>query len=241
LLISGYEPLAPVVDHKISLSKGGPHTIENCCAAHWACNARKHNAPFTADCAEVAEVVLPDVVAAPVAAAEGQDGEGTDGQLTGRGRPRINTGPCCVPGCGRPTWVKQLCRAHYHRLNRYGDPLKGVCSCGCAEAVTVDPSWVGLFYIDGHGINTIAVPLAERLRQSVIAQPVSQRGRVYYDLADDCLIWTGPQNPQGYGRMYLKEPGRKRKGRSLLGHLGRRLLYVCVKFQTAGLRRARAM
>jgi hypothetical protein len=52
----------------------------------------------------------------------------------------------------------------------------------------------------------------------VIAQPVSQRGRVYYDLADECLIWTGPWNPQGYVRMYLKGPGRKRKGRSLLAH-----------------------
>jgi hypothetical protein len=101
-------------------------------------------------------------------------------------------------------------------LNRYGDPLKG--TCGCGEVVSVDPSWVGLFYIDGHGVNAVAVSVAERLRQSVMAQPVSQRGRVYDDLTDDCLIWTGPRNPQGYGRMYLKEPGRKRKGRSLLAH-----------------------
>jgi hypothetical protein len=218
-LLGEYEPLTPVVDHKIALSKGGPHTLENCCAAHFACNARKHTALFAGtDCAEVADVVLPDVAAAPVALVQREDGGETGEQLAERGRPRINAGPCRVPGCGRPAWVKQLCRAHYHRLNRYGDPLKGVCACGCGEAISVDPSWVGLFYIDGHGINNIALSVEERLRQSVIAQPVSQRGRVYYDLTDDCLIWTGPRNPQGYGHMYLKEPGRKRTGRSLLVH-----------------------
>jgi HNH endonuclease len=152
--LSGYEPLAPVVDHKIPLSKGGPHTVENCCAAHWACNARKHNAPFiVADCVEVADLVLVDVGSGPVAAVERPDGERTGEQRPQRGRPRVNEGPCRLPGCNRQASVKQLCRAHYHRLNRYGDPLKGVCSCGCGEAVSVDPSWVGLFYIDGHGIN----------------------------------------------------------------------------------------
>lgn len=36
---SEYEPLAPVIDHEIALSKGGSHTLENCRAAHWRCNA----------------------------------------------------------------------------------------------------------------------------------------------------------------------------------------------------------
>jgi hypothetical protein len=131
--------------------------MENCRAAHWSRNARKHNAPFTVpDPVEVADVVEPDVVWA-VATVERQGGEGTGEPRAERGRPRINGGPCRLPGCGRPAWVKQLCRAHYHRSNRYGDPLKAACGCGCGQVVSVDPSWVGHFYIDGHGINTIAV------------------------------------------------------------------------------------
>ena len=215
---SEYEPLAPVIDHEIALSNGGPHILENCRAAHWDCNARKHNAPITvAVRGEVADVVQPDVVGA-VATVEMQGCEETGEQLAKRGRPPVNVGLCRLPGCGRPPRVKLLCGAHYRRLNRYGDPLKAACSCGCGEVVSVDSSWVGLFYIDGHGVKTNAVSIAERLRRGVIAQPVSERGRVFYDLADNCLIWTGPRSPAGYGRMYLKEPGRKRKGRVVQAH-----------------------
>ena len=215
---SEYEPLAPVIDHKIALSEGGPHTLENCRTAHWRCNARKHNAPINAaDRDEVTDVVLPDAVVT-VAIVERDSGEGTGEQPAKRGRPPVNVGPCRLLGCGRPALVKQLCGAHYHRLNRYGDPLKAACSCGCGEVVSVDASWVGLFYIDGHGVQYNSVSKAERLRQGVIAQPVSERGRMFHDLTDDCLIWTGPRSPAGYGRIYLKEPGRKREGRIVQIH-----------------------
>lgn len=30
---------------------------------------------------------------------------------------------CTIPDCGKPIRAKSLCSGHYHRLNRYGDPL----------------------------------------------------------------------------------------------------------------------
>jgi hypothetical protein len=41
------------------------------------------------------------------------------------GRPAINTGPCVVPGCGKPSKTRGLCSAHYQqhrRLVREGKP-----------------------------------------------------------------------------------------------------------------------
>lgn len=198
-----YEPLAPVIDHKVALSRGGSHTLENCYTAHWACNARKHNAPHT-----LTEIAVQMELSGETDVVDESEERGCDKR----------TRSCRASGCGRPAWVKQLCRSHYHRLNRYGDPLKATCGCGCGEVVTIAPSWVGLFYIDGHGVQTNTVSVADRLSQNVESKPVSERGRTFHHLADDCLIWTGPKSSVGYGRMYVKVPGRKRKGRVLQVH-----------------------
>lgn len=40
------------------------------------------------------------------------------------GRRRLNF-DCQVEGCERPAYVRQMCRAHYSRLHRHGDPLAG--------------------------------------------------------------------------------------------------------------------
>lgn len=37
------DPASPTIDHKIPISKGGEHTIENLQCAHWACNAKKRD------------------------------------------------------------------------------------------------------------------------------------------------------------------------------------------------------
>jgi len=168
-----YEPLAPVVDHVIPLSKGGPHTMDNCRLAHWTCNARKHLAEGLAE-AE-ADVEPPSELHSHA----------------------VN--PCKVSGCHREARTKQMCSIHHRRVARFGDPLTLRCGCGCGEMVTVPPAWTGRLYIDGHGIQYNAEDPADKLRRNLAAQPVGDRGRELHGLTDDCLLWTATKNERGYG------------------------------------------
>lgn len=198
---SQHQPLGPVVDHLISMSVGGPHTLENCRTAHWTCNAQKHTtedfslARKLGACdesrrstREVATAVLPH-------------------------RPL-----CSVRGCLRERYAREVCTVHYFRLRTYGDPLKQPCGCGCRELVTVTPDHQGIIYIAGHGVSAIPVSPREKLSAGLKSQPVSARGSRQHGLVDDCQVWTGSRNPQGYGRLYIATPGVKRKGSNVLAH-----------------------
>jgi hypothetical protein len=179
-----YEPLAPAVDHVIPMSKGGPHTMDNCATAHWTCNSQKAAADGYSEAeAEIFGHVQPEPPTPP-------------------------TNPCNVEGCIREKYVKGMCNPHYMRNHKYGHPLKMKCGCGCGEIVLVGPEWLGLFYIDGHGVQCNVTVPAEQLRQKLTAQPVSDRGIRQHNLLDDCLIWTGPQTKKGYGVINF----RARKG-----------------------------
>lgn len=181
-----YEPLAPVVDHVIALAKGGPHMMENCRLAHWRCNAKKH---LREDLGEV-EAELDELPTAP--------------------HPLR---PCSIAGCHREVKLKGMCQMHYRRTHVYGDPLKLKCACGCGEMVTVSPTWTGLFYIDGHGVNgNKAEDPAEKLRSRLVARPVSDRGRELHSLTDDCLLWTGSYTERGYGVISFRTGKRKMRG-----------------------------
>lgn len=39
-----------------------------------------------------------------------------------QGRPRINTGTCCVAGCEKKSHSRRYCRMHYARYWRHGSP-----------------------------------------------------------------------------------------------------------------------
>ncbi|MFC6012692.1 HNH endonuclease [Nocardia lasii] len=190
-----HDPLSPAVDHVIPLSRGGPHTMENCRAAHWTCNARKFNIERAETSAE-----LP----------------------ADRPAPRISVGgdECKLDGCPRPVAGRGLCQAHLRRLKKYGDPNKVKCGCGCGELLTVAASvTVAVVYLDGHGVATgAAVSPAVKLRKGLVPQPVSERGKTLYGLTGDCQVWTGSKNEMGYGRMYVRVPGQKRKGRVMQVH-----------------------
>lgn len=191
-----YEPLAPVVDHVVPLSKGGPHTMDNCRLAHWTCNAKK----FDREGLSAAEAEpIPDIAAHVV-------------------------NKCSVEGCGREVRTKRLCVTHYQRNYRFGNPLTLKCGCGCGEFVSVDPSWTGLFYIDGHGVQSNAVEPAELLRQNLVAQPVSSRGSELYGLTDDCQIWTGPKVPKGYGVINIRA-GKRITRRELVHRMAYQLAH----------------
>lgn len=65
---------------------------------------------------------------------------------------------CHVQGCDRDQYCKGLCRSHYYRFNRYGNPLEGasykeprpVCRVeGCSLPARIKGSHVG--YCLGHG------------------------------------------------------------------------------------------
>lgn len=191
-----YEPLSPVIDHVIPLSKGGPHTMENCRAAHWTCNARKFNIEQGAEARVERAVLLPDK------------------------RGRAVGHQCKLDGCSRPVVGDGLCGGHLRRLGRYGDPNKVRCGCGCGELITVAASvTVSAVYLDGHSVaNGIVVPPEVKLENGLVPQPVSERGRIFHALTDDCQVWIGSKSKVGYGRMYVRVPGRKRRGRIVQVH-----------------------
>lgn len=191
-----HEALSPVIDHVIPLSKGGPHTMENCRAAHWTCNARKFNT-------ELGTRISTDRPA----------------NVPARQR-RVVGRKCELEGCRRPVAARGLCQSHLRRLKRYGDPNKVKCGCGCGELITVAASVaVAVVYLDGHGVMSgVAASPREKLKKKLISQPVSDRGRTFYSLTDDCQVWTGSKNQMGYGRMYVRVPGKKRKGRVFQVH-----------------------
>jgi hypothetical protein len=105
-----------------------------------------------------------------------------------------------------------MCSIHHQRYKRFGDPLTLKCSCGCGELITVPPAWTGKYYIDGHGIQYNAEDPADKLRRNLVAEPVSDRGRELHDLTDDCLIWTGTKNKQGYGVINFRVSKGKQGG-----------------------------
>ncbi|MCX5044825.1 HNH endonuclease [Aldersonia sp. NBC_00410] len=192
-----HEPLSPVIDHVIPLSKGGPHTMDNCRAAHWDCNARKHNTEPGTRVPMEGEPTPPLVK--------------RSGGVTGR--------RCDLDGCERQHFTGGLCQSHARRLREYGDPNKVRCGCGCGELITVAPSVArAMTYLDGHGLSGVVASPEVKLKESLVPQPVSERGKTFHALTDDCQVWTGPKNKQGYGRIYVWVSGQKRKGRTFLVH-----------------------
>lgn len=112
-----------------------------------------------------------------------------------------------------------LCPAHYNRQRKYGHPLKQPCGCGCKELVDIPAHHLGIIYIAGHGI--AGGPLLspeQKLKEGVVLQPVSTYGANQHGLTDDCHIWTGGANEQGYGKLYLRLEGVKRRGEIVLAH-----------------------
>lgn len=185
------------MDHVIPLSKGGPHTADNCRTAHWTCNAKKH----------VSERVVKSV------------SKGTEGSpAEQKSRAIGGLASCSMVGCPRPAVSGGWCGPHGVRNRKYGDPLYMKCGCGCGQISTVSPDFFGIYYRPGHGLSGIALTDKEKLSQNCVAAPVSEYGFEKYGLKDDCQIWTGAVNHQGYGRVYLSVNGIKRKGRSVLAH-----------------------
>lgn len=195
-----HQPLGPVIEHVVPLSMGGPHTLENCRTAHWTCNAQKYKSldfslareldadDQSASTRDVATAVLPN-------------------------------GPLCsVRGCLRKRHARGVCSVHDLRLRNYGDPLKQPCGCGCRELVTITPGHQGIIYIPSHGVRGITFSPQEKLQKGLKSQPVSAHGAQQHGFTDDCQVWTGGQIPQGYGRLYVRIPGVKRKGKVVLTH-----------------------
>ena len=49
------------------------------------------------------------------------------------GRPKINSGPCMIDDCEKPAKYKKMCRMHYARNYRHGDPLFSMIGGGCIK------------------------------------------------------------------------------------------------------------
>ncbi len=191
-----HDPLSPVIDHAIPLSKGGPHTMDNCRAAHWTCNSRKFN-------------IVPGTEPAP---------EAEPPPVPAKHRTAPEGRLCELDGCERPRTTRGLCQPHYRRQRKFGDPDAMWCGCGCRELITVARDHKGIVYLDGHGVTGVPDSPDSKMTEKLVSQPVSERGTTFHGLTDDCLVWSGSKNSAGYGLIYLREPGQKRRGKNALVH-----------------------
>lgn len=86
----------------------------------------------------------------------------------------MNRGPCTVDGCDRQAWARQLCHAHYQKLQRYGTPLGGK-----------EGARKGAGYIDKDGyhrrcVDGVEKPEHVRIVESVIGKPLPPGAVVHH-------------------------------------------------------------
>lgn len=124
------------------------------------------------------------------------------------------TRTCKIDGCDRQSNTRGLCKRHYTRWLRYGDPTAGrplqfprnpdgLCSInGCSKPVDAR-SWCKMHYTRWARTGTTD--------PGVHAQVSSiDRFNRYVDRSDDCWIWLGPRNPLGYGWLNVAGPWGRR-------------------------------
>lgn len=140
---------------------------------------------------------------------------------------------CVIDGCqGDPTQpgtARGMCRAHYTRWQRYGDPLApvkrrprppaGVCSVdGCDGAGKLVRGLCNLHYkrLMNHPDTFPELPISASL---LSPQELFDR-KVRKGLApDDCWLWTGSIDRSGYGKF-------RTGGRSWLAHRWAYVTYI---------------
>lgn len=116
---------------------------------------------------------------------------------------------CSVDGCTKPVNARELCKAHYYRLNRYGDPLarrkseprpprpKKTCSIDGCDLEHYGKGWCENHYARWrrHGstedIRALSIPPLDRF-----AELVAWDG--------EHLLWLGEPNNSGYGSFKME-------------------------------------
>jgi len=138
--------------------------------------------------------------------------------MSGRpvGQPiSYGTGVCSVVGCGRDVNARELCKRHYYRWSRYGDPLAvpppreprprrtpTPCSIEGCETPVYGRGWCEAHYARWRRHGSTDDVRAQ-------SQDPRQRFEARVDRTttpDGCHLWTGPPNGAGYG--YFKLDGR---------------------------------
>lgn len=122
---------------------------------------------------------------------------------------------CSILDCGRSVNARGVCKRHYYRLSRYGDPLgvpavrtprppkpKAACSIDECDVVVYARGLCEKHYarVRRHG--------ATHDKRAESQDPVLRfEARVdRTSTPDGCHLWTGPPNNAGYG--YFKLDGR---------------------------------
>jgi hypothetical protein len=116
---------------------------------------------------------------------------------------------CAVEGCDRTKRARGYCPKHYARFRVHGDPLKTAyddipktCSVECCEGKRHAKGMCSRHYDrfktwgDPHGKFT-----------HMTARDILEK---YTDKSDDCWLWTGTINGNGYGYFTLTVGGRRK-------------------------------
>ena len=109
---------------------------------------------------------------------------------------------CSVEGCDAPIFVKLrgLCRTHYHRWYRYGDPvinrspIRGICSVVDCDRPHHARGWCSVHYRRWRRYGDHEH--LERVRNSGTAE---ERWWARVDLSTECWFWDGYRDHNGYG------------------------------------------
>lgn len=122
---------------------------------------------------------------------------------------------CSVPECDRPINARELCKSHYYRWSRYGDPLgtppprtprppkiKAPCTIDGCDLLQYGRGWCENHYArwrrhgSTHDKRAETRDARERFEERV-DRTTTPNG---------CHLWAGPPNGAGYG--YIKLDGR---------------------------------
>lgn len=122
---------------------------------------------------------------------------------------------CSVPDCGRPVNARGLCKRHYYRFSRYGDPLgtppprapkppkpKLPCTIEGCDLPQYGRGWCENHYARWRRHGSTHDKRAER--RDALERFEEKVDRL--TTPDGCHLWTGPPNGAGYG--WFKLDGR---------------------------------
>jgi len=126
----------------------------------------------------------------------------------------MNTKHCSITECGRDVYARKICKRHYDKWRKYGNPLvnmrlRGLCSVDACDGMHYSLGYCEVHY--NRVRDTGRVDL--RTTEEFFWAKVSKDGPVPASRPElgPCWEWSGTRTPNGYGQL-------RREGRARLAH-----------------------
>lgn len=116
--------------------------------------------------------------------------------------------PCAIDDCPKPVLARGLCRMHYWRLRRHGDPMLGAkpvraeCSIEGCSSPAAGRGWCERHYSRWRRHGDPELSLLGHVSAFVLEAARHQ--------GDGCLLWPYALNEAGYGQVATRHPDGRR-------------------------------